>query len=58
MSNWQYDLIRQKRGPFGTVYTCTVCGHAEYNRDKTSRAWGRIKQHVTQSHPERRLVNH
>jgi hypothetical protein len=57
MSNWQYEHIRTKRGPFGTVYVCKICGYAEYNKDRSSRAWGRILSHVTQRHPELRLVN-
>ena len=57
MSSWIFEHIRRKKGPFGTVYTCKVCGHAEYNTDRTSRAWGRIRQHVNQTHPEKRTVN-
>jgi hypothetical protein len=54
---WQFEHIRTKRGPFGVAYTCKVCGHAQVNKDKTSRAWGRILQHVTQEHSELRTVN-
>ena len=54
---WQIDQIKTRKGPMGTVYTCKVCGHPEYNRDKSSRAWGRIVQHVTQEHSEKRTIN-
>ena len=54
---WQMEYIRREKGPLGTAYICRVCGHVEHNRDKSSRGFGRIKRHVTQTHPEQRLIN-
>jgi hypothetical protein len=55
--NWWLKFIRREKGPLGTAYICRVCGHAEHNRDKTAKAWGRIRTHVAQTHPEQRLIN-
>jgi hypothetical protein len=57
MRHWQNQFIRKQSGPSAKLYFCRVCGHPEINNDGTSRAWGRMRTHVTQAHPEQRRVN-
>ena len=54
---WWMPYIRREQGPHETTYVCKICGHAEHNRDKTPKAWGRIRKHDAQAHPEQRLIN-
>jgi hypothetical protein len=43
-----HHVIRIRKGPLGTAYTCPICGFAEVKRasDQTSRPWGRIVEHL------------
>jgi hypothetical protein len=57
MTQWQNAFIRRQNDASAKLYFCRVCGHSEVNNDGTSRAWGRMRGHVTQTHPEQRRVN-
>lgn len=47
-------LITTKRGPMGTVHTCTVCGYYVFaprgNRFLSTRAYGAMRTHVSKEH--------
>jgi len=48
------NRIKTKRGPMGTVHTCTVCGHYVFaprgNRFLSTRAYGAMRTHCAKEH--------